>query len=63
MTHINTGYKLSAFHGSFERAKAFALEWDEVFAKVTGKEDVPARLRKKYLAALKAAETVTAISI
>jgi len=56
VTHINTGCKLSGFCGSFERAKAFALEWDEVFAKVTGEKDVPAQLRKEYLAALRAAE-------
>lgn len=55
VTHINTGCKLSTFYGSFGNARAFALEWDEVFAKVTGEQDIPAQLRQEYLAALKAA--------
>ena len=54
VTHIPTGMSTGQFMGNFDRAKAFARQWDEAWAAVTSKSEVPAKLRKDYLAALAA---------
>lgn len=55
VTHIHSGMAAGRFMGSLDRAKAFARQWDEAWAAVASKDQVPAKLRKEYLAALAAA--------
>lgn len=55
LTHVCTGFSAGTFFGSFDRAKAFAREWDEAFAAVTSSRKVPKPLSRNYRAALAAA--------
>ena len=55
ITHIHSGMAAGRFMGSLDRAKAFARRWDEAWAAVTSKDQVPAKLQREYLVALAAA--------
>lgn len=55
LTHIPTGFGAGIFHGNLRRAIAFARQWDEQFAAVTGTK-VPQRLQRNYRAALQQAQ-------
>ena len=50
LTHVHTGMRAGMFHGTLQKAIAFARQWDEAFAAVTSK--MPQLLARNYREAL-----------
>ena len=55
LTHVHTGMRAGIFHGTLQKAIAFARQWDEAFAAVTTSK-VPQLLSRNYRAALRRAQ-------